>query len=60
VVSGLDGSLLANGAADGINVNLVRPLQPTASSAQNSASSRVVAGMKRKAEVVDLTEDYPL
>ncbi|KAH3978860.1 hypothetical protein HBI73_059260 [Parastagonospora nodorum] len=59
-VFGLDGSLLANGAADGINVNLVGPLQPTSSSAQDSAPPGAVAGVKKKVEVVDLTEDYPL
>lgn len=34
-----------------------RPLQPTAASARNSRKTKKVAGTKRKADVIDLTED---
>lgn len=59
LVSGLE-ALVARNVVDKMNVNAVRPLQPTSSSAQNIAQPNVVVGVKSKAEVVDLREDYPL
>jgi hypothetical protein len=51
IVSGLDEAL------NGMNVYLTRPLKPSSRSAQNVGRPTVAAGMKRKADVIDLTED---
>ncbi|KAH7068099.1 hypothetical protein BKA63DRAFT_106173 [Paraphoma chrysanthemicola] len=57
MVSQFDDALRAAGAADGIIASASQPLHSMSSSAQNAARPPQVAGFKRKAEVIDLTED---
>jgi hypothetical protein len=56
-IAGLERALVTTGTPGDVRVS-AQPLQATSSSAQNSmALDRPVAGMKRKADVIDLTED---
>ena len=52
----LDAQLVAAGASEGV-MQAARPLQPASASAQNLATPKQAAGVKRKSDVVDLTED---
>jgi hypothetical protein len=52
----LDAQLAATGASEGVP-KTDRHLQPVSGAGQNSAASRQVAGVKRKADVIDLTEE---
>jgi hypothetical protein len=59
-VSGLDNALVAAGSAEGVAGVAQRALQPATASAQNIAHPLPsTAGVKRKAHVIDLTEDEP-
>lgn len=59
VQSGLEAELLRCGTAEHMGVQHPQALQPLSASAQNRPALAPVAGTKRKAHVVDLTEDNP-
>lgn len=56
-VSGFDNAMVAAGAAGDAGVHNMQPLHPTSASIQNRTMSTPVVGTKRKAHVIDLTED---
>jgi hypothetical protein len=59
-VGGTTGEGNVAGIAGGAARSILRSLQPTTASAQNIIALPALAGTKRKADVIDLTEDDPV
>ena len=56
-VAGLDNALVAAGAAEAVGLRHTQPLQHTSASTQNRVLPPPIVGTKRKANIIDLTED---